>query len=510
MIERLTKPVQDSHATSGHWLDKAARKSWLVIAVFLLTSLPLAAKELTPYRHGFEQGRQAGAREGRERLGDAGRYQGETEGYAAGAIFGQQQLVDAAWAQGLSLGQSEGANQGRQEGRQDGLTQGREEGAAEGESKARASANQTARAAVASRAEADGQARAAAAHPQADGQREGRQAGLERAQREAADKDFPRARQDYRDRQYSSAPKVRSSVRQAPLAVRPAWPMSGSRTSLFGAHGCPSPDWRYLRYGSDNEEYQRGYREGYSQGMRDGFEEGYDRQYRYAYDRAYSLGVVQAQVVNLQTTVDEAYQEGFGQAHEQAYQQAQKAAHQEAFTPAFEEAYSTTYASLYPQFEALHYQAIEQSTFQSIYGPPFEAAFGQNEIASFEEHYPKQARLAYDQGWKAEAEDFVERPVRLLQAWRIPTDVEGIELLTVKLRNFSDKPVVGSRVRVSLGAETSRLYHTLAPNSEVTVTGLLRLRGAQPDQAELFAVIESAGKRIPLGTVSVAAEAPQP
>jgi flagellar biosynthesis/type III secretory pathway protein FliH len=482
------------------------------IAALLLLSLPLAAKELTPYRHGYEQGRQAGCREGRDRVGNGGCYEGENDGYAAGALYGQQQLVAAAWAQGLGLGQTEGTSQGRQEGRETGLEQGRQEGTAQGESKARASADQTAKATVSPRAEADGNARAALANPQADGLREGRQAGLERAKLEANEKDFARAREDYRNRQFGSVPKGRSQVRQSPLAVeqRSLWEY---RTSmLFGRSGCPSPDWRYANYGSDNEEYQRGYRSGYSEGVRDGFSDGYDRQYRHAYDHAYALGVAQAQVVNLQDTVDQAYQEGFAQSHQAAFEQAQKVAHQEAFTPAFESAYSTTYAALYPQFEAEHYRSIEEATFQSVYGPPYQAAFSEFERASFDDNYPKQAKLAYDEGWKAEAKDFAERPVRLLEAWRTPTDVEGVQLLTVRLRNFSGQTVAGHRVRVSLGSQTSRLYHPLPPNSEMTVTGLLRLRGQQPEQAELFAVIESQGQRLPLGTVSVGAEPlrPQP
>lgn len=82
--------------------------------------------------------------------------------------------------------------------------------------------------------------------------------------------------------------------------------------------------------------------------------------------------------------------------------------------------------------------------------------------------------------------------------------------MTVKLRNFSSQTVAGSRVRVSFGPQTSRLYHPLPPESEVTVTGLLRLRGDQPEQAELFAVIDNDGKRLPLGTLNVTAAPPQP
>lgn len=315
-----------------------------------------------------------------------------------------------------------------------------------------------------------------------------------------------RAREDYRQRQYATPPQSRSQQRQAPLSVLPLWLSThDARQTALGRHSCPSPDWRYLRYGSDNEEYQRGYREGYSEGMREGFQEGYDRQYRWAYDRAFGLGLAQATVVNLQATSDQAYQQGFAEAHQASFENARAAAYQAAFTPAFEAAFASTYAELYPQFEAQHYRAYEEQAFESFYRPVHQQAFQAAERAAFDQAYPSEAKRAYDQGWKAEARDFTERPVRLLEAWRTPTDVDGVELLSVKFRNFSDQPVAGQRVRVAFGALSSRLYHTLPPHSEVTVTGLLRLHGEQPAQAELFGVLDNGTQRLPLGTVLVGA-----
>jgi flagellar biosynthesis/type III secretory pathway protein FliH len=485
-------------------------RAWFLLLNLLLLALPLFARELTPYRHGYEQGRQAGCREGRERLGDAGCYQGDQEGFAAGILFGQQRLIDGAWAQGLAAGQAEGSERGRREGFDSGQESGRQEGLAQGESQARLAADGAARDSVGPRALADGQARAALADPVADGLRDGRQAGLQKARREAGEKDYERARSDYRGKRFSAPPRTRTSVRQAPLAASPyAWPGSAAnRQTAFGGHAHPAPDWRYLRYGSDNEEYQRGYREGYCQGVRDGYESGYDRQYRLAFDRAYALGAAQATVANLQETFDQAYQTGFAEIHAESFAKAREAAHREAFTSAYESAYASTYAALYPQYEMAHYRSIEESAFQSLYGPPYQEAFARSEATSFSEAYPAEARRAYDLGWRDEATDFVARPVRVLGAWKTPSDVPGLQLLTVRLRNFSAQTVAGSRIRVSLGAQASRLYHPLPADSEVTVTGLLRLREEVPEQAELFAVIESDGQRLPLGTISVASQEP--
>lgn len=473
-----------------------------VVALGLFSSV--WAKDMTPAHHGFEQGKQAGIREGRDRVGDRAHRDGEFEGYSAGVAQGQQQLLDTAFSQGLAQGRTEGAIQGRQEGREQGLEQGRKDGQEQGEAKARTAADQAAATAVKARAQADGQARANSSNPKADGIRLGEQAGAQRAKKEAEDKDFARARKDFRAKQFAIPAKGRSDVRQAPLTFETgSWLADIDLTATFGRPSCPGPDWRYLRFGSDNEEYQRSYRQGYSEGVRQGFNEGYDREYRYGYDRAFSLGISQAHVGNLQATGEQAYQEGFAQAHQEAFAQANKSAHQESFTPSFEAAYASTYSTVYPQFEAQHYKTEEETVFRASYDPPYRQAFDTQEVVTFNERYPKEAKLAYDAGWKSEAQDFARRPVRILDAWVTPTEVEGLGLLCVRIRNFSDQTVAGKRLRVSFGSSTSRFYHPVPANSEMTVTGLLRMKGDVPVGSEIFGAIESDGKTYPLDQVQL-------
>ena len=475
----------------------------LVLTTGLMT-LSLGAKEMSPAHHGFEQGKQAGIREGRDRVGNRAHVDGEHDGYAAGILQGQQQLLDSAYSQGLAQGQTDGTLRGRQEGRDQGLEQGRKDGQEQGEAKARTAADQAAASAVKVRAQSDGQARAASSNPKADGIRLGDQAGAQRAKKEAEAKDFVRARQDYRAKQFATPAKDRSDVRQAPLTFETgSWLAERDVHAVFGRPSCPGPDWRYLRYGSDNEEYQQAYRRGYSEGVRQGFNDGYDREYRYGYDRAFGLGISQAHVTNLQATADGAYEEGFAQSHQQAFEQANRAAHQEVFTPTFEAAYSSTYAAVYPEFEAQHYKSEEESAFRALYDPPYREAFDAQELLTFDERYPKEAKQAYDAGWKSEAQDFARRPVRILEAWVTPTEVEGLGLLCVRIRNFSDKTVAGNRLRVSFGSSTSRFYHPVPANSEMTVTGLLRMRGAVPAGSEVFGAIESDGKTYPLDQVEL-------
>lgn len=478
------------------------KKKLLTPVLGLVLCVASSAKEMTPAHHGYEQGKRAGIREGRDRVGHRADRDGEADGYAAGLLQGQQQLVDSAYSQGLAQGIAEGTARGRQEGHEAGLESGQKDGQTEGESKAREAADKAAATAVAVRAKNDGEARAHSADPRADGVRLGSQAGAERAKKEANERDFARARADYRGKQFESAPKSRSDVRQAPLTFHGVSLLAqADPETLFGHPSSPGPDWRYLNYGSDNEEYQRAYRRGYSEGVREGFNDGYEREYRYGYDRAFGLGIANAHVGNLQTTADQAYEEGFAKSHAESFEQANRVAHQQAYTPAFEASYSSTYATAYPQFEAVHYKTQEDTAFRAIYDPPYQEAFKAQELTTFNERYPKEAKLAYDAGWKSEAGDFVRRPVRLLEAWVAPTEVEGLGLLCVRVRNFSDQTVAGNRLRVSFGPSTSRFYHPIPAGSEMVVTGLLRMRGQVPSGSEIFGAIVSDGKTYPLDTV---------
>ncbi len=487
----------------------------LLLCLVTFVALPSTAKELTPYRHGYEQGRDAGGREGRERAVCDAEPNGEADGYAIGLTDGRQILLDETWARGLAQGQADGLSEGRSLGRQEGLELGQRDGQLDGEREGFSSADKAAQLAVGPRAQSDGAQRASSASPETEGQRSGETAGLERAKREANVQDYSKARKDYHDKQFAEPVEETVDVRQAPLALAPSsWQLANlapqASATLFGrhSHSCPSPDWRYLRYGSDNEEFQRGFREGYAEGFRDRYTSQYDWKYQLAYDSAYRIGISRATVGNLQATADEAYQEGFHQGRQTGHDGAQTLAHKEAYGKTFESVFAKSYADSYPRLEAQHYKVLEEKAFQAIYGPPYQAAFAVAERRSFEQNYPAQAKLAYAQGWKAEAKDFKQRPVRLIAAWVIPTDVPGVRLLSLKMRNFSDSPVAGDRVRVSLGAQTSRLYHAVPAQTEMVVTGLLRIHQELPEKPELFAVIESDGQKLPLGTVQVTASKP--
>lgn len=489
-----------------HYLLQAV----LILCLITAVTLPSTAKELTPYRHGYEQGRDAGGREGRERAVCDAEPNGEADGYAIGLTDGRQLLIDETWAQGLAQGQSDGFSEGQGVGREEGLKQGQRDGQKDGEREGFASADKAAQAAVGPRAHNDGAQRAAQANPDAEGRQNGERAGLERAKREANVQDYARARKDYHDKQFAEPIKKAVDVRQAPLTLTPSpWRLSTlSSNSEFGRHSCPNPDWRYLRYGSDNEEFQRGFREGYAEGFRAKYNSQYDWKYQLAFDAAYRIGISRANVGNLQATANEAYQEGFGQGRKQGYEEAQTRAHKQAYTKTFESVFAKSYAENFPKLEAQHYKLLEETAFQAIYGPPYQAAFAAAERQSFDRNYPLEAKVAYAQGWKAEAKDFQQRPVRLIAAWVTPTDVPGVKLVSLKMRNFSQSPVAGERVRVSLGAQTSRLYHALPPQTEMIVTGLLRLHQELPEKSELFAVLDSEGQKLPLGTVQVFASKP--
>lgn len=481
----------------------------LILQLALCCNTGALAKELTPQRHGYEQGKEAGRREGRERAGDSGGHDGDYNGYADGVKYGQQLLIDRAYQDGYSRGQIEGAEVGRQQGQVSGDERGRAKGEEEGKIQAKSDADKAALKVVAEPAAAAGHQRASLAKPTDDGRRDGQDAGGKRARAEALAKDYPKARKDYSNRQFATPPKVQESVRQAPMAqdITIPWSLVGlGREMSFGRPSSPSPDYRYLRYGSDSEDYRRGYRDGYAKGVGEGFRDEYDHQYRYSYDRAYERGTSQARVSNLQDTVNKAYEKGFAESHKLAFQQGEQEAYTRTYSLAHSAAYSAAYQEVFPIYQAEHFKAVEQASFKAIYDPPYQTAFQVAEQNAFEQRYPLEAKATYDRGWKDEAQDFVERPVRLLKAWLSPTDVEGVKLVTIIVRNFSSEPIDGNKLRVSLGLEASRFYRSLPPQSQVTVTGILRVRGEDPGKTELTLVYDNGQKTLLLGKVTLLLE----
>lgn len=474
----------------------------LVLAFCILATLVLEAKPLTPYNQGYDQGRQAGRREGRERGGVDGRYDGEADGYQQGLIQGQQNLQSEAWQSGLSQGQTEGATAGRTKGQKAGLKLGTEEGQVEGQRRGRKSADQAALKAVSERARTEGRERAALADPKKDGVIQGKQAGIVRAQARADEIDFPRGREAYRQEQFQRPIQQESEVRQAQLSG--ALPLWYRRSAVhFGRRARPGCDYRYCRYPSDNEEFQRAYRKGYYAGYCSAYDSQYNWRYRTAFDSNFRWGLNQARGVNLEEHGKQAYQEGYQASFEKSFQTAQESARKQAYTSAFEAAFQAAYETHYPEFERTHYVQLEEQAFQELYGPVFQSVFDKHEQTSFQKHYPEEARVAYQTGRRVEKADFEKRPVRMLSAWLTPTDIVGLQLVSLKLRNFSDGTVAGHRIKVEFGDENSRLYHPLPANSVTIVTGIFRVRGESQIPSEVSAALTQDGLTVSLGRIAI-------
>lgn len=474
----------------------------LFLLLFCLTLAVAEAKPLTPYNQGYDQGRQAGRREGRERGGIDGRCDGEADGYQQGLIQGQQQLQNEAWAQGQTRGQQEGQSAGAARGEEAGLKLGEEEGTLEGQRRARLAADQAALEAVKLRALTDGRDRAASVDPVAEGRQKGRAAGQERARQQAAETDFQRGREEYRQERFQSPVAQEQKVRQAQLSsALPLWYRAGEQP--LGRRARPPCQYRFCHYPSDNEEFQRAYRKGYYAGYCSAYDSQYDWEYRSAFNLNLRWGANQARGGDLSQHTEQAYREAYESSFQQSFQEAQESARKEAFTVAFEISFQQEYAKLYPGLEKEHYARLEEEAFQAEYGPQYQPVFDKVEAETFAKSYPEEAIKAYAEGRKAEKREFESRPVRLLGAWLTPTDVEGLQLLSLKVRNFSAQTVAGHRVKVNLGEKNSRLYHALPANSVVTITGLFRIHQGESVPEQLSAALTTEAGLIPLGQLGV-------
>lgn len=471
----------------------------LVLAASLLVG-PADAKPLTPSNQGYDQGRQAGRREGEEIGRRWGAEDGAQDGYQAGLMEARQQYLDQAYQAGQESGAQDGSQAGSQEGREAGLRQGREEGVREGEVSGRKSAEETALAEVRESARAAGLKRASKADPQADGQKQGALDGARRAAEFAA-QDFARGRQDYRIEREARPVESQLEQRQGQISRLNLWQLNSDL--LLGRRDCPPCKFRYLVYPSDNEEFQKAYRRGYQ----DGYESGFQNQYNGCYDsefrRAASQGAFHAPTGDLTHETEAAYQQAFAASREQAYQQSLVAAREVAYTESFKTSFAGAYAATYPTARERHYKAEEEAAFQSVYGAAYLAAFEQASEAAYQKALPTARKIAYQEGRNAEQADFEKRPVRVLEAWLTPTDVEGLALVSIRLRNYAAQPVQGHRVRLFWNNENSRLYHSIPGNSEVIVTGAFKAENGAIADRDVEASLRTEEKDFALGKVTL-------
>jgi hypothetical protein len=281
-------------------------------------------------------------------------------------------------------------------------------------------------------------------------------------------------------------------------------------TAEFGRRSPPPCDYRYCQYPSDNEEFQRGFRLGYDAGYRSAFNNKYDWNYDIAFRNAVSWGAAQATSggLNLEDLREEAYETARQKAYEEAYQQALAQSREAAYTAAFKVAFSKSYAEFYPHYRADHYARVEEEAFQSIYGGPYGEAFARASTKSFDQTLPTARKEAYKQGRLVEKSDFTKRPVRILEAWITPTEIESISLVSVRLRNFSSESVAGHKVHLFFGQENSRLYHAIPANSEVVVTGAFRVNPGEAWPDKLAATLKVDDRDLSVGSIAVG-ERPQ-
>ena len=478
-----------------------------VISVLIAASLLSTAwaKPLTPYNQGYDQGRKAGEREGKERGGDLGRLDGEQDGYNAGFAQAQADFLTVARAEAHQQGEQEGRQQGALDGRRDGEKLGIEEGHRAGETGGRQSADKTAYREVSPEAQAAGLARARSSNPEADALKEGKADGLKRARQTAREEDFARGRADYFKERTSQPAQAVIQQRQSQLSLhlKPLLSFKRNDEALLGRHSRPPCDFRYCQFPSDNEEFQKGFRKGYRSGYESGFDQKYDWYYKIEFQRSARWGANQAVQPDLSADRDEAFQSAYRQAYQTAYKENLAQTREVAYSKAFELSFSHAYALNYPQFRKSHYKEVENKAFESLYRERYQSIFDPTSERVYREVLPEERKRQYSEGRKAEKADFDNRPVRLLDAWVTPTDVGDLALLTVKLRNYSDDPVQGFRVHLFLGDESSRLYHSIPPHSEVVVTGVFKFTTQNAPIEDVAATYRNGEQDLPLGALPV-------
>ncbi|MCM2323560.1 MAG: hypothetical protein NDJ90_09905 [Oligoflexia bacterium] len=471
-------------------------------------------------RDGRYDGAQAGAREGRERGAQDGapdgREDGEREGYNRCFRQESERNYDLGYSDGYRTGGNEGDYDGRERGNADGWAQGLADGRADGENRADRDADRDA--SPIGRARGIEEANASDATERGDG--DGTIAGDREARERALAVDYRRGRNDLKDERFAEAIKYQDEFSQRPAAAAGA--SSAARTSVLsriftplsklsalvstlrdGGHDAnrritPGADFRYSNPSRSypTAEENQAYRDGYRQGYVDGFREEYDNAYRFAYQRGYDngeeRGCREAQRRDYREHYNRGFEIGRRDGYSANYNRAYDLARRNAYDQAFPQASDTAYRDTYPRAYDRHFESARASAYAERVDELYNAAFERARIAKYNEMYPLYAEQEYKRGRKDEAQDFVDRPVRLLAADVTETIENGLMepgeplRLRVSLRNFAAGTLNGKDVKLRVEAldassavitqGEATLVKNLREKSSTSVTNALEFR----------------------------------
>ncbi len=268
---------------------------------------------------------------------------------------------------------------------------------------------------------------------------EGTKAGEDYAVQQAQAVDYVNGRKQVREKYFSEPVKFQDQFSQR----KPEGMFAGLERSLelfadVRSDRGPHDGGRCEEKGREQAAFERGRQEGYKAG----YQKTYNQAYRAAYDQAYHQGFRQGcgeerfrARAEYNRGYDDGYDSGFKSGYDRGYNDTFRAAYDAEFAPASEAAYNDTYQSAYYR----HYEAGREAGYNERYNEMYQSTFQPAKQARFEELYPELAKEQFAKGQADEELDFVNRPLRLLQA-------------VLQDKNKDGKPQTGESLRITFVA----------------------------------------------------------
>lgn len=472
---------------------------------------------------GREDGWSGGTLEGRERGQEEGQKEGREDGFRAGHDRCYQEQSRAAYDRGFSDGFSRGSDDGSSEGRARGSSDGNSRGIYEGQQDGQRRADQDAERDASPRGTADGINQANGSDATARGTADGSKAGDKQASDHANEVDYPRGREAYRQERFNEAianndefsqlglatKTTSNNLKKAMSVIETAREMVNETridTQRRGGGG-RGPDNRYFRpsrtYGTpeENAAYQDSYRGAYNEGFRAEFDRAFDNAYDRAFRNQEDRGCDDARRENYRPHYDNGFRAGRDKGYQQAYQPTYDSAFRDAYSAVFGPTSAQAYRDAYQPAYDRHYEESRAAAYSQRVGELYNAAFEDARVRKYNQTYPGYADAANKRGRKDEAQDFANRPVRLLGAEVQETIENGVlepgETLRVKLdlRNFAEGAVQGRDIKVKIEAMDDS--STVIVQSETILAKNLREKSRTRVRDALdFRMNESAANRV--------------
>ncbi len=474
------------------------------------TAIPTHGDQNAAHQSGLVDGQNPGAREGQERGPVDGAARGSAEGHDKGFASCQaqarQEAYDLGFREGVPSGQAQGSHDGQVRGQLDGTNDGTNAGNADGLARADRDANANATPQGTQQGITDANNSDASARGQSDGITAGDQA----AQAQAKSVDYQKGRDAYESNQLAVPVQSQDSFSQksqsesalqkfGAVLVQKIKGLLTSVTSVSSdaqaQESGATPDFRYYNptktYPSSEETtaYQQGYRQGYINGFNQVYNHEFDATYQQAEKQGEVRGCDEAKRGDYSQDRNRGVQEGRNKGYQESFEVARRAAYDTAKNVAFNNATASSYQANYQNDFSRYFNSARTASAQQQSSALYQSAFNAAKQQEFDRVYPGYADQQYQQGQADEAQDFVQRPVRLLGAdVQVPSDgllEPGVALnFKLTIRNFLNRAVSAQNVQIMVQAVDANgvvsvaqqaLVKDLNPLSSTSVTDALEV-----------------------------------